>query len=93
MVGGGLMSYGPNYNEMFKTAAKIDLLHVPYKGGVPATAAMIAGESDMGFVCISAAVPHIKAGRLILLGVTTARRSPDSWSRRWRTNPSARSTT
>jgi tripartite-type tricarboxylate transporter receptor subunit TctC len=62
--------------ERFKRDAKVDLLHVPYKGGAPATAAMVAGESDLGFVCISAAVPHIKAGRLTLLGVTAAKRSP-----------------
>ena len=63
-------------SERFKRDAKIDLLHVPYKGGAPATAAMVAGESDMGFACISAAVPHIKSGRLLLLGVTAAKRSP-----------------
>lgn len=61
--------------ERFKRDAKVDLLHVPYKGGAPATAAMVAGESDMGFVCISAAVPHIKAGRLTLLGITAPKRS------------------
>ena len=63
-------------SERFKREAKVDLLHVPYKGGAPATAAMVAGESDMGFACISAAVPHIKAGRLVLLGVTSLKRSP-----------------
>lgn len=62
--------------ERFKRDAKVDLLHVPYKGGAPATAAMVAGESDLGFVCISAAVPHIKAGRLLLLGITGPKRSP-----------------
>ncbi len=63
-------------SERFKRDAKVDLLHVPYKGGAPATAAMVSGESDMGFACISAAVPHIKAGRLTLLGVTALKRSP-----------------
>ena len=63
-------------SERFKREAKVDLLHVPYKGGAPATAAMVAGESDMGFACISAAVPHIKSGRLVLLGVTALKRSP-----------------
>ena len=41
--------------ERFKREARVELLHVPYRGGAPATAAMVAGESDMGFVCISAA--------------------------------------
>mgnify|MGYP003342108888 CR=1 FL=1 len=45
------------------------------KGGAPATAAMVAGEADLGFTCISASVPHIKAGRLTLLGVTSLKRS------------------
>lgn len=63
-------------SERFKRETKVDLLHVPYKGGAPATAAMVAGESDMGFACISAAVPHIKGGRLVLLGVTSLKRSP-----------------
>jgi tripartite-type tricarboxylate transporter receptor subunit TctC len=53
----------------------VDLLHIPYKGGAPATMAMVSGEADMGFACISAAVPHIKAGRLLLLGVTSPKRS------------------
>jgi tripartite-type tricarboxylate transporter receptor subunit TctC len=63
-------------SERFKRDAKVKLLHVPYKGGAPATAAMVAGETDMGFACISAAVPHIKAGRLLLLGLTSPKRSP-----------------
>jgi tripartite-type tricarboxylate transporter receptor subunit TctC len=63
-------------SERFKRDAKVDLLHIPYKGGAPATAAMVSGDADMGFACISAAVPHIKAGRLLLLGVTSPKRSP-----------------
>lgn len=61
--------------ERFKRDAKVELLHVPYKGGAPATAAMVSGEADLGFTCISASVPHIKAGRLLLLGVTAGKRS------------------
>ncbi|MCC7486439.1 MAG: tripartite tricarboxylate transporter substrate binding protein [Burkholderiales bacterium] len=51
-------------------------LHVPYKGGGPATAAVVAGESGMYFSCIAAAIPHIRAGRLTLLGITLPKRSP-----------------
>ena len=61
--------------ERFKRDMKLDLLHVPYKGGGPATAALVSGESGMYFACISAAIPHIKAGRLSLLGITSAKRS------------------
>ena len=62
--------------ERFIRDTKIKALHVPYKGGGPATAALVAGEADMYFSCISAAIPHIKAGRLTLLGITLPKRSP-----------------
>lgn len=62
--------------ERFVRDTKIKALHVPYKGGSPATAALVAGEADMYFSCISAAIPHIKSGRLTLLGITLAKRSP-----------------
>ena len=62
--------------ERFKSDTGVSLLHVPYKGGAPATAAIVSGESGMYFSCISAALPHIKAGRLVLLGITLPKRSP-----------------
>ena len=62
--------------ERFKSETGVTLLHVPYKGGAPATAAVVSGESGMYFACIAAAIPHIKAGRLTLLGVTAPKRSP-----------------
>lgn len=62
--------------ERFNRLTGIKPLHVPYKGGGPATAALVGGEAGMYFSCISAAIPHIKAGRLTLLGITLPQRSP-----------------
>src|SRR5881396_405518 len=61
--------------EMLKARAGIDLVHVPYRGGSPATAATLAGEVAAMFSGTSSA-PQIKAGRLRALAVAGARRSP-----------------
>jgi tripartite-type tricarboxylate transporter receptor subunit TctC len=62
--------------ERFIRDTGTKMLHVPYKGGGPATAAVVGGEASVYFACISAAVPHIKSGRLTLLGITSPKRSP-----------------
>jgi tripartite-type tricarboxylate transporter receptor subunit TctC len=62
--------------ERFIRETGVKPLHVPYKGGGPATAALVAGEAGMYFACISAAIPHVKTGRLTLLGITSPKRSP-----------------
>jgi tripartite-type tricarboxylate transporter receptor subunit TctC len=61
--------------EMLKARAGIDLLHVPYKGGAPATTATIAGETAAVFSGTSSA-PLIRAGKLRALAVAGAKRSP-----------------
>ena len=61
--------------EMLKARAGIDLVHVPYRGGAPATAATMAGEVAAMFSGTSSA-PQIKAGRLRALAVAGAKRSP-----------------
>jgi tripartite-type tricarboxylate transporter receptor subunit TctC len=60
--------------EMLKQRAGIDLVHVPYRGGAPATTATVAGEVAAMFAGTSTA-PQIKAGRLRALAVAGARRS------------------
>jgi tripartite-type tricarboxylate transporter receptor subunit TctC len=61
--------------ELFKTEAKIDLVHVPYKGAAPALQDVIAGHVQMMFATASSVVPHIRDGRLRPLAVTTLKRS------------------
>jgi tripartite-type tricarboxylate transporter receptor subunit TctC len=56
--------------ELFKRAAGIDLLHVPYTGAAPATNALLAGEVDMMFNNPLSALPQVKAGQLRALAVT-----------------------
>src|SRR2546423_5371177 len=61
--------------ELLKARAGIELVHVPYRGGAPATAATMAGEVAAMFSGTSSA-PQIKAGRLRALAVAGAKRSP-----------------
>jgi tripartite-type tricarboxylate transporter receptor subunit TctC len=61
--------------ELFKTMAGINIVHVPYKGGAPALAALIAGEVQVSFTS-GVILPHAKAGRLKTLAVTGGKRTP-----------------
>ena len=61
--------------ELLKSMAGIDIVHVPYKGGPPATMAVLGGEMSMHFSSVSALQAHIKSGKLKALGVTTPKRS------------------
>lgn len=62
--------------ELFKDVAKVDIMHVPYKGGGPALVDTMAGMVDMSFPVLSAAVPHVQSGKLRPIGVTGPKRSP-----------------
>jgi tripartite-type tricarboxylate transporter receptor subunit TctC len=62
--------------EMFKSAAGIQLNHVPYKGSPAAHADVMAGQVPIMFDAIPAVLPHIKSGKLRALGIGTRARSP-----------------
>ncbi|MBS0518772.1 MAG: tripartite tricarboxylate transporter substrate binding protein [Proteobacteria bacterium] len=61
--------------ELFKALGRLDIVHVPYKGGGPAMADLMAGLVDIYFGGLSTALPHVKAGKLRALGQTGIRRS------------------
>jgi tripartite-type tricarboxylate transporter receptor subunit TctC len=61
--------------EMFKRAAGIEMLHVPYKGGAPAVADTVGNQTQVLFSAGTQTLPHVKAGRLNLLAVTEPQRS------------------
>ena len=62
--------------ELFKSMAKVDLQHIPYKGSGPAIAAILGGEVQIMFELIPTAMPHVKSGRMRALAVTSRSRSP-----------------
>ncbi|RPI39449.1 MAG: tripartite tricarboxylate transporter substrate binding protein, partial [Betaproteobacteria bacterium] len=78
----GKYSYGSSGNgtivhlaaEMLKSAAAVDVVHVPYKGSNPATAAILGGEVNFVFSTMPPAISNAKAGKLRALAVTTAKR-------------------
>ena len=62
--------------ELFKYYAGIDILHVPFKGGAPATFGLLAGEVDMVVNDLSAVLAHVKSGKLRALAAAHTRRLP-----------------
>lgn len=69
---GGFNHFG---GELFKKVAGIDMVMVPYRGGGPAMADVIAGEIPVMFSSVTQVLPHIRAGRLKALGVGAAKRA------------------
>ncbi|HEX2829865.1 MAG TPA: tripartite tricarboxylate transporter substrate binding protein [Burkholderiales bacterium] len=61
--------------ELLKSAARIDMTHIPYKGAGPATIDLVAGHVQVMFAGLGAAIPHIRSGRLRGIAVASARRS------------------
>jgi len=73
---GGPGSIGQIVGEMTKAAMKINMTHIPYKGGAPMTTDLIAGQIPIGIDVITAFVPMVKSGQIRGLAVTTPARSP-----------------
>ena len=63
------------FGALFVSMAKINMMHIPYKGSGPATSDLLGGQVKVGFPGIAIALPHHKAGRLRVLGVTSAKRT------------------
>ena len=61
--------------ELFKLMGKVDIVHVPFKGGAPALTALISGEVDMSYENSLVVTPHVKAGKVKALAVTGTKRS------------------
>lgn len=80
----GKLSYGSFGNgtsghfapELYKLAAKLDILHVPYKGTGTAITDLLGGRLDMMFATVSGGAAHVRSGKLRALAVTSAIRSP-----------------
>jgi tripartite-type tricarboxylate transporter receptor subunit TctC len=60
--------------ELFKRMAGIDIVHIPFNGVAPASNAVLSGEVQMFFAQSSAALPQWRAGKVVALGVATAKR-------------------
>ena len=79
----GRLSYGSSGNgspnhlgmELFKLDAKIDLVHVPYKGAAPSRIDLLGGHTDLMFDVLRTALPYRDAGRLRMLALASAQRS------------------
>lgn len=73
---GSTGSAGHLAGELFKVLAKVDMVHVPYKGAAPAVADLLGGQIHLMFDNLASALPHVKAGRLRAVAVTTEQPSP-----------------
>lgn len=73
---GGAGSPGHLSTELFKTVAGIEMVHIPYKGPAPAMQDVIGGQVDCGFLAGPTVLPMVRAGKLVALAVSGAKRSP-----------------
>ena len=71
---------GPTHltGELFKSSARIDIVHVPYKGNAAALLDLVAGRVQMMFSNMLTSMPHVRAGKLRAIAVSSAKRSPQA---------------
>ena len=63
--------------ELFKSLAKVDMQHAPYKGSAPAVTDLLGNQIGIMFDNMPSAIQHVRSGKLVPLAVTTAKRSPE----------------
>lgn len=63
--------------ELFKSMAKVDMVHVPYKGSAPAVTDLLGNQIGIMFDNMPSAIQHVRSGRLVPIAVTTAKRSSE----------------
>ena len=73
---GGLGTTSHLAGELFKSVAKVDIVHVPYKGNSPAITDLVGGQTQMIFATMPTVLPMVKAGRLRAIAVIGPQRSP-----------------
>jgi tripartite-type tricarboxylate transporter receptor subunit TctC len=66
------------FAALFMSMAKVDMVHIPYKGSGPARADLLGGQVKLGCLGIASVLPNHKAGQLRILAVTSAKRSPEA---------------
>ena len=62
--------------ELFKSMTRVDIVHIPYKGNVPAITDLLGGQTSMIFATMPTVLPHVRAGKLRAIAVLGAARSP-----------------
>jgi tripartite-type tricarboxylate transporter receptor subunit TctC len=74
---GGNGSIGHIAGEMFKSLTRASMVHIPYQGAAPAQVGLLSGQVDLVFDNLASALPQIKAGKVLALGLTTLNRNPN----------------
>jgi tripartite-type tricarboxylate transporter receptor subunit TctC len=72
----GVGASGHLAGELFRSMAGIDMVHVPYKGGAPAAADLVAGRIQIMFLSLQLSVPQVKSGKMKALAIAGSRRAP-----------------